>query len=420
MPIYRGFGAIAAVIAIAMGVVPATAGADAVTAPQVFVRLVDPSNATVGTTPWQPLSATLPSMGPYDIGVALQSTTAEYNRQAVEVDLASQPGGPVPDLWSTSFDPYAPYCGTLAGTPGAVQATGAQLYFHGNGTYALNVSMYTDAQHSAFPGHTCSGGPTSTVSLTVNAAPAVHIAGTPLVPRTTRKAHGDNGPVLSMPVGTQGYKWRCARDPVAAPDGSVTGSAITTGSATGTGAGAGNTASVVQETDAFRGPGRWACSVQALSGDNGDNEFGTPWVTTPAVTVRGEFVRDQAHTVLQRRARGRVRLTIPAVKTDAAAAAHGKVTVTISRATCASLRKGTFKLHKVLSRSLSLNGAGRGSLTFTSPLQPGFYLGRVTFAGTALILPGRDADMFLGASSGANPLGKPSLRFVDPSSWAPC
>ena len=51
MPIYRGFGAIAAVIAIAMGVVPATAGADAVTAPQVFVRLVDPDNATVGRDP---------------------------------------------------------------------------------------------------------------------------------------------------------------------------------------------------------------------------------------------------------------------------------------------------------------------------------------------------------------------------------
>ncbi len=64
MPIYRGFGAIAAVIAIAMGVVPATAGADAVTAPQVFVRLVDPSNATVGTTPWQPLSATFALDGP--------------------------------------------------------------------------------------------------------------------------------------------------------------------------------------------------------------------------------------------------------------------------------------------------------------------------------------------------------------------
>ncbi len=418
MPIYRGFGAIAAVIALAMGVAPATAGADTVTAPQVFVRLVDPDNATVGQTPWQPLSATLSSMGPYDIGVALQSTTAEYNRQAVEVDLASQPGGPVPDLWSTSFDPYAPYCETLAGTPGAVQATGAQLYFHGNGTYALSVSMYTDAQHSAFPGHTCSGGPASTVSLTVNAAPSVHIAGTPLVPRTTRKAHGDNGPALSMPVGTQGYKWRCARDPVGAPDGSVTGSAMTTGSGSGTGEG--NTAFVVQETDAFTGPGRWACSVQALSGDNGDNEFGTPWVTTPAVTVRGEFVRDQTRTVLQRRSGGRVRLTIPAVKTDAAAAAHGKVTVTISRAMCASRRKGTVRLRKVLGRSVTLNGAGRGSLTFASPPQPGFYLGRVTFGGTPLILPGRDADMYLGVSSPANSRAKPGLSFVDPSSWAVC
>ncbi|MGZ4177404.1 MAG: hypothetical protein ACXVUX_14400, partial [Solirubrobacteraceae bacterium] len=98
MPIDRGLGAIAAVIAMAMTAVPATA--DTVTAPQVFVRLVDPSNATVGVTSWQPLSATLTSMGPYDIGVALQSTTAEYNRQAAQIDIVSEPGGPVPSNWS--------------------------------------------------------------------------------------------------------------------------------------------------------------------------------------------------------------------------------------------------------------------------------------------------------------------------------
>jgi hypothetical protein len=416
VPIYRGLGAIAVVIAIAMGVVPATAGADAVTAPQVFVRLVDPDNATVGVTPWQPLSATLSSLGPYDIGVALQSTTAEYNRQAVEVDIASEPGGPVPSLWSTSFEPYLPYCGTLAGTPGTIQPTGGQLYFHGDGTYVLNVSMYTDAQHTAFPGQTCTGGPTSTVSLTVNGAPTVRIAGTPLVPRTTRMAHGDNGLVVSTPAGTQGYKWRCARDPVVGPDGAVTGSATTSASETI----AGSATLAVKETDAFGGPGRWACSVQTLSGDNGDNEFGTPWVTTPTVTVRGEFVRDQTHTVLQRLSHGRMRLTIPAIKIEAAGAAHGKVTVAISRATCASLRKGTIKLRKVLSHIVTLNGVGRGSFTFTSPRQPGFYLGRITFGGTALILPGRDADMFLGADSPANFRAKPSLRFVDPSSWAVC
>ncbi len=416
MPIYRGFGAIAAAIAVVLGVVPATAGADAVTAPQVSVRLVDPSNATVGVTPWQPLSATLSSMGPYDIGVTLQSTAGEYNRQGVEVDLVSQPGGPVPSVWSTTFDPYAPYCATVAGTPGTIQPTGAQLYFHGNGTYVLNVSMYTDAQHSAFPGSRCSGGPTSTVSLTVNAMPALRIAGTPLVPRTKREAHGLNGPVVSLPAGNQGDNWRCARDPVAGPDGSISGTATTSASDTG----AGGTTFPVPEADAFSGPGRWACSVQALSGDNGENEFGTPWVTTPTITVQGEFVRDQTHTVLRRLTGGRMRLTVPAIKTDAAAAAHGRVTVAISRATCTSPRKGTFRLRTVLRRSVTLNGTGRGSLTFTSPRQPGSYLGRVSFAGTALILPGRDADMYLGVVSPPDPHAKPSLRFVDPSAWAVC
>jgi hypothetical protein len=416
VPIYRGFGAIAAAIALALGLVPGTAGADTVTAPQVSVRLVDPGNATVGVTPWQPLSATLSSMGPYDIGVALQSTTAEYNRQAVEIDIVSGPGGPVPSLWSSNFDPYAPYCETLAGDPGTIQPTGAQLYFHGNGTYVLAVSMYTDAQHSGFPGNTCSGGPTSTVSLTVDAMPTLRMAGTPLVPRTTRVAHGDNGPVIALPGSNQGDKWRCARDPVAGPDGAVTGTAVTTGADTGIG----DTTLAVKETDAFTGPGRWACSVQALSGDNGDNEFGTPWVTGPTVTVRGEFIRDQTRTALKRLAHGRMRLTIPAIKTDAAAAARGKVTVTINRATCTSGRKGTFRLRKVLSRSVVLSGTGRGSITFASPRQPGFYLGLITFGGTALILPGRDAAMYLGVFSPANPRAKPSLQFVAPSSWAVC
>ena len=416
MPIYRGFGAIAAAIALAMGVVPAAAGADTVTAPQVFVRTVDPNNATVGTSPWQPLNATLSSLGPYNFGVTLQSTTAEYNRQAVEVDVASEPGGPVPDLWSTTFDPYLPQCETLAGSAGTIAPTGADVFFHGDGTYLLNVSMYTDAQHNGFPGNTCSGGPTSTVSLTVNAAPTQRIAGTPLVPRTTRKAHGDNGPVISLPVGTQKYMWRCARDPVVGSDGSLTGTA-TTGD---TGAPFGVGPVTIDETDAFTGPGRWACSAQALSGDNGDNEFGTPWVTTPTVTIRGEFVRDQSRTSLRRLAHGRERLSIPAIKTVAAAAAHGKVTVTINRATCASVRKATFRLHRVLSRTVALNAAGRGSVTFTSPHQPGFYLGRITFDGTALILPGRDADMDLGVFSPANFRAKPSMQFVDPTSWSPC
>jgi hypothetical protein len=401
---------------MAMTVVPATARADTVTAPQVFVRLVDPNNATVGVTPWQPLSATLTSMGPYDIGVALQSTAAEYNRQAAQVDIVSEPGGPVPSVWSTTFDPYAPYCHTLAGAPGTIQSTAALLYFHGDGAYTLNVSMYTDAQHNTFPGSTCSGGPTSTVTLTVNATPAIRIAGTPLVPRTTRKAHGDNGPVLSLPPGAWGDTWRCARDPVVGSDGSLTGTATTGDS----GADAGNDTFALDETDAFTGPGRWACAVQALSGDNETNEFPTPWVTTPTVIVKGEFVRDPSRTSLRRLGHGRMRLTIPAIKTVAAAAAHGPLTVTISRARCASLRRGTIRFRTVLRRRITLDQAGRGSFTFTSPTTPGFYLGQITFGGSPLLLPGPDANMYLGVFSPANFRLKPSIQFVNPSSWAPC
>lgn len=416
-PVTRAIGMLAAAaIALAAGALPATASADSVTAPQVFVRLVDPNNATVGTTQWQPLSATLSSMGPYDIGVALQSTAGEYNRQAVEVDIASEPGGPVPSAWSSTLDPYAPYCHTVAGAPGTIVSTAALLYFHGTGTYALDVSMYTDAQHNGFPGSTCSGGPTTPVNLTVNATPSIRMAGTPLVPRTTRKAHGDNGPVLTMPTGAGGYNWRCARDPVLGPDGAVTGTPATSGS-DNSGGDAGTFP--ISEADAFSGPGRWACSTQALGGDIVGNLFGTPWVTTPTITVKGEFVRDQARTSLRRLAHGRMRLTIPAIKTDVPAAAHGKLTVRISRATCVSAN-GMFRLHKALSHGVVLNGAGRGSFTFISPRQPGFYLGQISFGGTPLILPGRDADMFLAIFSPAKARVRPTLQFVSENGWDPC
>jgi len=110
-----------------------------------------------------------------------------------------------------------------------------------------------------------------------------------------------------------------------------------------------------------------------------------------------------------------VSLTVDAAPTQRIAG-----TPLVPRTTRKAHGKATFWLHKVLSRTVALNAAGRGSVTFTSPHQPGFYLGRITFGGTALILPGRDADMDLGVFSPANFRAKPSMQFVDPTSWSPC
>ena len=59
---------------------PASAQADKMVAPQVFVRLLNANNQAQALTDWQPLPATLTSLGPYDIGVAIQTTSATANR----------------------------------------------------------------------------------------------------------------------------------------------------------------------------------------------------------------------------------------------------------------------------------------------------------------------------------------------------
>jgi hypothetical protein len=391
------------------------AAADTVVAPQVYVRTVDPNNETVPTSGWQPVapSVTLSTLGPFDIGVALQSQpSAEANRQAAQVDIVSEPPGTLPSEWS-QLAPYAPYCKTLAAPTGTIQSTASLMNFHGDGAYNLNVSMYTDAQHQAFPGSTCSGGPATPVTLNVDAVPTASIAGTPLAPRVTAKARGSNGLVFSLPQGNEGFGWRCALNPVVAADGSVAGPVITKGQATG---------SVVlgvtpiDETQSFTQPGRWACSVLAFGGDIIGHVFPTPWVTTPAVTVRGQYERDQARTLLKAPVHGVMRMVVPAVKEIAAATAGGKLTFTLLRAGC--VHRSRLSLHPVLATAVRVNHAGVATLRFHSPKATGFYLGRFTFGGTPLVLAGRDADatMQLGLFSST----RPYVTFIDPREWAPC
>ena len=295
-------------------------------------------------------------MGPYDIGVALQSTTAEYNRQAVEVDLASEPGGPVPERCGAPAS--IPTCRTARpwrARPARSRRPAPSCYFHGDGTYALNVSMYTDAQHSAFPGHTCSGGPTSTVSAHRRR-------------RRRRPASPGRRSFRARPArrtATTGPCCRCPRAPRATSGGApVTRSSRPTARSPA----ARSPPALPRERARARGirrprsrrpmpsagPGRWACSVagaerrqrrQRVRHAVGDDARRSPSGASSSATRPAPCSSASPAAAM--------RLTIPAIKTDAAAAAHGKVTVTISRATCASSRKGTFKLRKVLSRSLT-------------------------------------------------------------------
>jgi hypothetical protein len=411
----RWNGASAALLATAAALVPATARADTLVAPQVFVRQVDP---TVQVSPWQQLPATLSSFGPYEIGVRLQSTTATANRQAVEVDLASDPGGPPPSDWST-LEPYSPGCGLVAGTPGSIQSTGVRLLYHGDGAYMLNVSVYTEAQYDSRPGQTCSGGPASAVAVNLNAATGASIVGTPLIPRIRHRARGFNGLQVTFDKTNQGNRYVCARDPVFHRGGPVTGTSTTT--ASDTEGGSAQFAQIqLRETDTFTKPGLWACSAQALGGDSIGNLFGTPWATTPAVTIRGEYARDQTRTSLRRLAHGRMRLTVPALRLIAPFVPRGHLTLTISRATCASIRTGKISLHRVIRRRAQIDSKGRAVFNFPSPTQDAFYSGQVTFGGTPLILPGTDAPMYLEVTAPPNPFALHTISFISPNGWSPC
>jgi len=176
----------------------------------------------------------------------------------------------------------------------------------------------------------------------------------------------------------------------------------------------------VPETDAFTKPGLWACSAQALGGDDIGNLFGTPWATTPAVTVKGEYQRDQSRTSLRRLAHGAMRMTVPAVPLIAPYVPQGRLTLAISRASCASALSGKFRLHRVIQQRVRVNSKARAVFDFHSPTADAFYLGRLTFGGTSLILSGPDAPMYLEVSTPPNPSAPHAIRFVDPKSWSPC
>jgi hypothetical protein len=253
----------------------------------------------------------------------------------------------------------------------------------------------------------------------VNATTTARIAGTPLIPRISRTTHSFNGLQVTLDKTNQGNRWVCARNPIFHPGGPVSGTTTTTG--TDTEGGSSQFATIqISETDAFTEPGQWACSAQALGGDVIGNLFGTPWATTPAVTIRGEYARDQTRTSLRRLAHGRMRLTVPALRLISPFVLHGVLTLTISRTACVSVRTGTFRLHRVLRQRARIAARGRAVFTFRSPTRDAFYAGQISFGGSPLIVPGTDARMYLQVTFPASPSAPHTISFVPPSAWAPC
>ena len=373
----------------------------------------DVNNQTVGTSPWQPLSALLGSLGPYGVGVAVQPTSDVDNRQAVEVDLLSRPGGPSPGGWLGA--PYIPFCKLLTGTQGSVQPTGALLYFQGNGVYSVNVSAYTTAQYDARPGNTCSGGPHD------ERQPHRCRPGERPDRRDTGRAayDGEGAGVRRAEVHRADRQCRIPLSLCAQPAADcrmVRSPAARSFLRNSKVYRRARRRLQISEKDVFSLPGRWACSVQVLGGDGVGNAFGLPWVRTSTVTVKGQYVRDPTRTSLRRLSRGRVRLIVTGIRQITQAIGGGRLTMTIYRARCSRTK---IVLHRALRVVSRVDRRGRASFTFRAPTRPAFYSGRATFGGGPLMLAGDDAsDIPLQSRSSVS--GRPIFTFVPPQSWAPC
>ncbi len=248
--------------------------------------------------------------------------------------------------------------------------------------------MYTEDQHDAFPPtspQTCNGGPATTVTFTYDATTAPSIVGSPLVPRTTRRAAGFAGLRFTVPTGNTGNAWRCALNPILRADGAVTGSAVTADS--------GNQGArgvvTVPETDAFSRPGRWACSTRAVAGDATFGVAYTPWATTPTVTVMGQYEWNPNTATLADLSRGRVRVNVSPVNGLGPAIAHSSLKLVLYRSSCSRRR---IVNRRVLALTARLNGRGRASYTFRAPATPAFYIGQLVYGGSPFVLRGPDPN----------------------------
>jgi hypothetical protein len=112
--------------------------AQALSAPEVFLREANASNQPVGN--WIPLSgASMHSVNRYLIGVRLQDTGQPGNTQRINVRVNSVPSGS-----PNQPDVYTLICPEVTGTAGQIVPTSqngpADVRNQGDGTYSISVT----------------------------------------------------------------------------------------------------------------------------------------------------------------------------------------------------------------------------------------------------------------------------------------
>jgi len=253
--------ALSALIAALFSAAPA----QALSPPEVFLKEVDESNMPIGD--WTALAgAKMHSVNGYEVGVKLQDTGQPGNRQRILVQMTSVPDGH-PDQ-ANIFS----LCFPQSGTAGQIADTTERVSYEGEGAYSLSVTVSTGTDAST----NCTAGATTSGSFTASAPTTVAFLGHLLIHDPSEHPRF-GGLQIFPPLGAGGTDVLCARDPLTQPDGSLTGSLVTSERATG----AQESPSRLGAEGLLTQTGRWACVARGVGG----GVIPGPWSAPTATEV---------------------------------------------------------------------------------------------------------------------------------------
>jgi len=230
--------------------------ASALENPELLYREGVSENEPLG--PWLPLDGARISGLGFIVGTRQQAKPEQDSAVLHRLTALSVPDGH-PDQ-GTAFDPARP-CIASARTPGSEVVLGTGR-FEGRGSYTIKLEV--NVPSAGATSSSCSGGPSSTATFTIDPVVTVNVLAT--APVVVPINSLDRITTMVVPTGGQG-ETQCARNATIQPDGSI--------------AGADRTPLLGFEVVVRQIPrnGRWTCVGRARGAvsDAGDGEHYTRW-----------------------------------------------------------------------------------------------------------------------------------------------
>jgi hypothetical protein len=163
-------------------------------------------------------------------------------------------------------------CPEVSGAVGDIADTSEDVRYAGDGGYTLSV-IVTPGQAGDI-GDNCAAGSQTSGSFTAVADTSVQFVGQMIITDPNPR-HQFGGLQITPALGAGGTDIRCARDPVAAPDGSLTGSVVIDQG----GDGAEESPSRIDADGLFRQTGMWACVARSVAGGKVPGPWSPPTAT---------------------------------------------------------------------------------------------------------------------------------------------